>query len=46
MKKEGVEKLASVLRWYRTVAVDVCLLFNLILVFSLKYFRFLFVKPS
>jgi hypothetical protein len=46
MKKEGVQKLASVRRWYRTGAIDVCLLFTLALDFSLKYFRFLFVKPS
>ncbi len=45
-KKRGVEKLASVRRLYRTVAIYVCLLFYLVLVFSLKYFRFLFVKPS
>ncbi len=35
-KKRGVEKLASVRRWYQTVAIDICLLFNLVLVFSLK----------
>jgi hypothetical protein len=45
-KRRGVEKLASVRRWYRTVVIDVCLLFNLVLIFSLKNFRFLFVKPS
>jgi hypothetical protein len=42
----GTEKLASVRRWYRTVAIDVCLLFNVVVVFSLTYFRFLFVKLS
>jgi hypothetical protein len=42
----GVGKLASVRRWYRTVAIDVCLLFNVVVVFALTYFRFLFVKPN
>jgi hypothetical protein len=42
----GVGKLASVLRWYRTVAINVCLLFNVVVVIYLKYFRFLMVKPS
>jgi hypothetical protein len=42
----GIEKLASVRRWYRTVAIDVCLFFNVVVVFSLTYFLFLFVKPS
>jgi hypothetical protein len=42
----GVRKLASVRKWYRTVAIDVCLLFNVVVVFSYTYFHFLFVKPS
>jgi hypothetical protein len=46
MKNEGVGKLASVRRWYQTLAINVCLLFNVVVVFSLAYFRFLFVKPS
>jgi hypothetical protein len=40
------DKLASVRRWFRTVAIDVCLLFNVTVVFSSPYFRFLFVKPK
>ncbi len=28
------------------MAIDVCLIFNVAVVFSLKYFRFLFVKLS
>jgi hypothetical protein len=31
---------------YRTAAIDVCLLFNVAVVFSSKYFRFLFVEPK
>jgi hypothetical protein len=42
----GVGKLASVRRWFRTVAIYVCLLFNVAVDFSLKYFRFLFVNLS
>jgi hypothetical protein len=42
----GVEKLASVRRWFRTVAINVCLTFNVAIVFSSKYFRFLFVQVS
>jgi hypothetical protein len=42
----GVGKLVSVRRWFRTVAIDVCLLLNVAVVFSSKYFRFLFVKPK
>jgi hypothetical protein len=42
----GVGELASVRRWFRTVAIDVCLLFNVAVVFSLKYFRFLFCKAQ
>jgi hypothetical protein len=44
MKNEGGGKLASVRRWFRIMAIDVCLLFNVSVVFSSKYFRFLFVK--
>jgi hypothetical protein len=40
----GVEKLASVRRLYRTVAIDVCLFFYKADVFSATYFRFLFVE--
>jgi hypothetical protein len=47
MKNEGgVGKLASVRWWYRAVGIDVCLLFNVVVVFSLTYFPFLSVKPS
>ncbi len=45
-KMRGVGKLASVRRWHRTMAIDVRLLFYLVVVFSATYFRFLFVKPS
>ncbi len=45
-KMRGVGKLASVRRWFRTVAIDVCLLFNIAVVFSSKYFRFLLVNHS
>ncbi len=31
---------------YRTVAIDVCLLFNVAVVFSATYFRILFVKRN
>jgi hypothetical protein len=43
-KMRGVEKLASVLRLYGTVTIDVCLFFYEEVVFSATYFRFLFVK--
>jgi hypothetical protein len=46
MKNEGLGRLATVQRWYRTVAINVCLLFNVAVVFSSKYVRFLFAKPS
>ncbi len=48
MKNEGggVEKLASVRRWFRTVAIDVCLHFDFVVVFSSTNFRFLFVMTS
>jgi hypothetical protein len=42
----GFGMLASVRRWFRTEAIDVCLLFNVTIVFSSIYFRFLFVKLS
>jgi hypothetical protein len=42
----GFGRLATVQRWFWTVAIDVCLLFNVAVVFSSKYFHFLFVKPS
>jgi hypothetical protein len=45
MKNEGGRE-ASVRRWYWTVAIDVCLFFNVVVFFSLAYFRFLYVKRS
>jgi hypothetical protein len=42
----GVRKQATVRIWFRTVAIDVYLIFNVAVVFSSKYFRFLFVKLS
>jgi hypothetical protein len=42
----GVEKLASVRRLYRTVAIDVCLFFYEAIVFSETYFRFLLCKAQ
>jgi hypothetical protein len=36
----------TVRRCFRTMAIDVCLLFNVAVVFSSTYFRFLFVKHS
>jgi hypothetical protein len=46
MKNEGSQEAASARRWFWTVAIDVCLFFNVAVVFSSKYFRFLFVKLS
>ncbi len=43
-KMKGVEKLASVWRFYRTMVIDVCLFFYAAVFFSATYFRFLFVK--
>jgi hypothetical protein len=43
MKKEG-DREAGYCLGYRTVAIDVCLVFNVAVVFSETYFRFLFVK--
>ncbi len=34
MKTEGVKKQATVRIWFRTVAIDVCLMFNVAVVFS------------
>ncbi len=44
MKKEGGREAATVRIGYPTVAIDVCSLFNVAVVFSATYFRFLFVK--
>ncbi len=43
-KITGVWDLATVRRWFQTVAIDVCFIFNVAVVCSSKYFRFLFVK--
>ncbi len=43
-KGGGVGKQATDRIGYRTVAIDVCLLFNVVVVFSATYFCFLFVK--
>jgi hypothetical protein len=42
----GVKKQATVRIWFRTVAIDVSFIFNVAVVFSSTYFRFLFVKFS
>jgi hypothetical protein len=41
-----VGRLANVPRWFKTIAIDVCLLFNVVVVFSSTYFCFRFVKNS
>jgi hypothetical protein len=43
-KIRGVGNLATVSRWFQDVAIDVCLIFNVAIICSSKYFRFLFVK--
>jgi hypothetical protein len=45
MKMEGGQE-AGYRLWFGTVAIDVCLIFNVAVVFSSTYFRFLFVKLS
>jgi hypothetical protein len=45
-KGGGVKKQATVRIWFRTVVTDVCLIFNVAVIFSSTYFRFLFVKLS
>jgi|688.fasta_scaffold1183950_1 hypothetical protein len=42
----GVSRLATGRRWFRTMAVDVCLLFSFVVIFFSTYFRFPFVEPS
>jgi hypothetical protein len=39
-------KQATVRIWFRTVVINVCLIFTVAVACSSKYFRFLFVKPS
>jgi hypothetical protein len=46
MKRDGGRKQATFRRWFRTVAIDICLVFNVPVVFSSTYFRFLLVKLS
>jgi hypothetical protein len=43
-KGGGVKEQATVRIWFRTMAIDVCLIFSVAVVFSSTYFRFLFVK--
>ena len=43
-KGRGVKKQATVRIWFRTMAIEVCLIFIVAVVFSSTYFRFLFVK--
>jgi hypothetical protein len=43
MKMEGGQEKATVRIWFRTVAIYVRLILNVAVVFSSKYFRFLFV---
>ncbi len=38
----GVGRLASVRRWFQTEAIDVCLLFNVAVLFSSNYSEFPF----
>jgi hypothetical protein len=45
-KTRGVGNLATVRRWFRTVAIDDCLNFIVAFVFSSSHFHFLFVKLS
>jgi hypothetical protein len=45
-KGRGIGKQATFKRWFRTGAIDVCLVFNVPVVFSSTYFPFLFVKLS
>ncbi len=40
-KIRGIGNLATVRRWFRTVAIDDCLNFNVAVVFSSTYFRLL-----
>jgi hypothetical protein len=46
MKMEGGWEAGTVRRRFWTMAVDVCLLFNFVVVFSSTNFRFRFVKTS
>jgi hypothetical protein len=46
MKNEGGWGAGKCSKMVLTVAIDVYLLFNVAVVFSSKYFRFLFVKPK
>ncbi len=46
MKKEGGREASYCSKMILTVAIDVCLLFNVAIVFSENYFRFLFVMPQ
>jgi hypothetical protein len=46
MKNEGDREAGKCSKMVQDLAIDVCLLFCLVVVFYLMYFRFLFVKPS
>jgi hypothetical protein len=46
MKRKGGREAGFCLKMVSDVAINVYLLFNVAIVFSSKYFRFLFVKPS
>jgi hypothetical protein len=47
MKSEGGREAGKYSKMvYRTVAINVCLLVYLVILFSLTYFSFVFVKPS
>jgi hypothetical protein len=45
-KGGGVREASKCRRWFRTVAIDVSLIFNFVVFFSSTYFRFRFAKPS
>jgi hypothetical protein len=46
MKTQGVvvKKQSTFRKWFRTLAIVVCLSFNVAVVFSSTYFRFRFVN--
>ncbi len=46
MRKEGVKKVANVGYWSPTLAIDVLLYFNFVLVFLVRYFHFRQVKEN
>jgi len=46
MRKEGVRKVAYVGYWSPTLAIDVLLYFNFVLVFLVRYFHFRQIKEN